>query len=333
VSVQDPRVETTPELTGEQADAVRRLIAAVTAADGARPVSDSTMLRLNHSPAGGRHLLLWTGSELAGYAHLETGGVRPEAEIAVVPEARTSGADRLLLDEVRRAAAGPIQLWAHGERSGVLDLARAAGLEPDRVLLQLRRPLDSPSLEEPKWPDGVTVRTFVPGQDEAAWLKVNNRAFADHPEQGGWGVEDVRIREQEPWFDPDGFLLAEREADGAIVGFHWTKVHGGMQPGAGAAQGGGVRPAGTDGGDDRPERTGEGHAHEPIGEVYVVGVDPSAQGQGLGVALTLAGLRYLRSRGLSQVMLYVDESNTAAIGVYTKLGFTRWDVDVQYRRP
>jgi mycothiol synthase len=298
VSVQDPRVETTPELTSEQADAVRRLIAAVTAADGARPVSDSTMLRLNHSPAGGRHLLLWTGSELAGYAHLETGGVRPEAEIAVVPEARTSGADRLLLDEVRRAAAGPIQLWAHGERSGVLDLARAAGLEPDRVLLQLRRPLDSPSLEEPKWPDDVTVRTFVPGQDEAAWVRVNNRAFADHPDQSGWTVEDVIDREAEDWFDPAGFFLAE--SGGEVVGFHWTKVH----------------PASD--------------TDEALGEVYVIGIDPSMRGRRLGPALTLHGLRHLREAGLGTAMLYVDESNEVAVRLYERLGFTRHHADIRF---
>jgi mycothiol synthase len=298
VSVQDPRVETTPELTGEQAGAVRGLLAAVTAADGERPVSDSTMLRLKHSPGGDRHLLLWTGSELAGYAHLETGGVRPEAEIAVVPEARTSRADRLLLDEVRRAAAGPIQLWAHGERSGVLDLARAAGLEPDRVLLQLRRPLDSPSLEEPKWPDDVTVRTFVPGQDEAAWVRVNNRAFADHPDQSGWTVEDVIDREAEDWFDPAGFFLAE--SGGEVVGFHWTKAH----------------PA-TD-------------TDEALGEVYVIGIDPSMRGRRLGPALTLHGLRHLREAGVGTAMLYVDESNEVAVRLYQRLGFTRHHADIRF---
>jgi mycothiol synthase len=296
--VEDPRVETTPQLTGQQADAVRGLIDTVTAADGARPVSDSTMLRLKHSPGGDRHLLLWAGSELAGYAHLENGGERPEAEIAVVPEARTSGADRLLLDEVRRDAGGPIQLWAHGERSGVLDLARAAGLEPDRVLLQLRRSLDAPSLDEPQWPDGVTVRTFVPGQDEAAWLEVNNVAFADHPDQSGWTVEDVTDREAEDWFDAAGFFLAE--TGGKVVGFHWTKVH----------------PA-TD-------------TDEALGEVYVIGIDPSMRGHRLGPALTLHGLRHLRDAGLHTAMLYVDESNQVAVRLYERLGFTRHHADIRF---
>ena len=295
--MQEPRVETTPELTGEQADAVRSLIAAVTAADGARPVSDETMLRLKHSPGGDRHLLLWTGSELVGYAHLESGD-RPEAEIAAVPEARRSGADRLLLDEVRRTAAGPIRLWAHGDRSGVLDLARAAGLEPDRVLLQLRRPLNGPSLDEPQWPEGVTVRTFVPGQDEAAWLTVNNRTFADHPDQSGWTVEDVTDREAEDWFDPAGFFLAE--SGGEVVGFHWTKVH--------------------------PASDGD----EALGEVYVIGIDPSMRGRRLGPALTLHGLRHLREAGLGTAMLYVDESNEVAVRLYERLGFTRHHADIRF---
>jgi len=174
------------------------------------------------------------------------------------------------------------------------------------VLWQLRRSLHAP-IPTPELPEGVTVRAFVPGQDDEAWIALNNRAFADHPDQGRWSVEDLRRREHESWFDPAGFFLAE--SAGALVGFHWTKVHG------------------ADGGKPTPD----GHGHEPIGEVYVLGIDPDFQGRRLGAALTLVGLRHLRSRGLTQVMLYVDESNPRAIALYERLGFTKWDVDVSYR--
>jgi len=193
-----------------------------------------------------------------------------------------------------------LRLWAHGTGSGAADLARAMGFKRERVLWQMRRSLYAP-VPEPQWPDGVSVRTFVVGQDEQAWLTVNNHAFAHHPDQGQWTLDDVRMREREPWFDAEGFFLAE--CDGDIVGFHWTKIHG-------------------------AHATDDGHAHEAIGEVYVVGVDPSMQGKGLGPALTLRGLQHLRARGLSQCMLYVDESNTNAIRTYERLGFGKWDVDV-----
>ena len=155
-------------------------------------------------------------------------------------------------------------------------------------------------------PAGVKLRPFRPGDDDEAWVALNAAAFAEHPDQGRWTINDLHVRLHEPWFDAAGFLLAEREADGVLLGFHWTKTHGGSG--------------------------GEPHAHGPIGEVYVLGVAPAAAGTGLGSALTLAGLRHLRGLGLDQAMLYVDESNTRAVALYERLAFTRWSTDASFRR-
>jgi mycothiol synthase len=193
-----------------------------------------------------------------------------------------------------------LRLWAHGDLPAAAALAAATGFERFRALWQLRRPLGESSSEQPlaqpALPAGRTLRTFVPGQDEDEWLALNARAFAKHPEQGGWTRHDLELREREPWFEPAGFFIAE--ADGLMAGFHWTKV---QDPG--------------------------------LGEVYVVGVDPAEQGSGLGRALTLAGLHHLRDRGVPQAMLYVDEDNVPAIRMYQALGFARTRIDAMYRRP
>jgi len=299
------RIEMRPRLAPDEVRAVVRLVDEVTDADGVRPLSEHVMLHLRYGgDERARNFLLFVDDEIAGYAHLDTTDAveGASAELAVLPPKRGMGYGKQLVEAILAETTDRtrLRLWAHGTGSGAADLARSLGFKRERVLWQMRRSLYAP-VPEPQWPGGVTVRTFVVGQDEQAWLTVNNRAFAQHPDQSHWTLDDVRMREQEPWFDAEGFFLAE--SDGELVGFHWTKVHGGHS-------------------------SPDGHAHDPIGEVYVVGVDPSAQGKGLGPALTLRGLQYLRARGLPQCMLYVDESNTNAIRTYERLGFGKWDVDV-----
>jgi mycothiol synthase len=268
---------------------------------------------------------LVSNGELSGYAHLDpTDPVEgPSGELVIHPAYRRQGLGLLLTRAlVTEAGPRPLRLWAHGDLPGAVALAAAAGFERVRALWQMRRSLQS-RLERPEIAEGITIRTFVVGQDEDAWIDLNSRAFARHPEQGAWTREDLDLREREPWFDPSGFFLAER--DGKLAGFHWTKIHGPADTAPADAAPADAAPAGT------ADATG---AHEAIGEVYVVGVDPSQRGLGLGRSLTLVGLQYLRSRGLFQVMLYVDESNTPAIRLYQSLGFTHWDTDVMFaRRP
>jgi mycothiol synthase len=296
-------VDVLAELTTQQSDRVHGLVDAANAADGVAPLNEHVMLQLRYGgQAAVRHMVARTPEgEWVGYGHLDlTDRLQgASAELVVHPRWRRRGIGaalvRRMLDE---AAPMTLRLWAHGHHPAAERMAATLGFTRVRDLWQMRRSLQV-SLPEMVVPDGVRLRSFRPGADDEAWLGVNARAFADHPEQGSMSADDLTQRMAEPWFDPDGFIVAER--DGAMVGFHWTKVHAGGE-------------------------------HDPIGEVYVVGVDPAAQGLGLGRLLTLAGLWHLRQRGLGQVMLYVESDNAAAIAVYERLGFRRWDVDVMYCR-
>jgi mycothiol synthase len=293
-------------LSPARAAQVQELAAAAASADGVAPLSEDVLLQVRHgSGEQARDLaLLADDGTLAGYAHLDAPDKEAtegdaSGELVIRPGDRRRGYGTALSSALIAGGAG-IRLWAHGELPGAVGLARAAGFTRFRALWQMRMPLAGAPAADPVLPPGVSLRAFRPGSDEEAWLAVNHRAFAHHPEQGGWTLPDLRLREAESWFDPAGFFLAER--DGRLAGFHWTKVH----------------PDGGEGG-------------APIGEVYVVGVDPGQQGGGLGRGLTLAGLAYLRRLGLAEVMLYVDEDNTAAVRMYTALGFSRWSTDAMYR--
>ncbi|WP_225833880.1 mycothiol synthase [Streptomyces sp. NK08204] len=291
-------IETYTELTPSQAEAVLGLLAQAAQVDGQQPVSEQGRLQLRGGPREGvSHLLLTIDGELVGYAQLEdTDPVEaPAAELVVHPGHRGHGHGRAIGSALLAASGKRLRVWAHGGHSSARHLAQVLGLTLFRELRQMRRPLAGLQLPEPALSEGVTVRTFVPGKDDAAWLAVNAAAFAHHPEQGSLTQRDLDDRKAEPWFDPAGFFLAER--DGELIGFHWTKVH--------------------------PE--------EGLGEVYVLGVRPGEQGGGLGKALTTIGLRHLAGLGLPTAMLYVDADNKAAVSVYERLGFTVHETDLMYR--
>lgn len=287
-------VRVTDRLSSSEAGEVLALADAAGRFDGVHPLSEDVVLRVRgHVPHRGVHLLARAGDRLAGYAFVEDGS----GELIVHPGFRRAGVGTDLLTA---AGPGPLRFWAHGDDPGAAVFAAGAGFSRARVLWQMRRSLLVPLPEIPL-PEGVTVRAFRPGIDEQAWLGVNARAFADHPEQGRWTLDDVVSREAEPWFDPAGFLLAV-DVTGTLLGFHWTKVH----PASG---------------------------NEPaVGEIYVLGVDPSGHRRGLGAALSVAGLRHLAASGLTIAGLYVDESNSAAVKLYRGLGFEVFKTDVNYRR-
>ncbi|MGW0712458.1 mycothiol synthase [Streptomyces sp. NPDC002643] len=302
-------IESRLELTPAQKDTVLTLIEEAARVDGQAAVSEQGRLHLR-GPAreGVHHLLLTVGDTLIGYAQLEdTDPVEaPAAELVVHPSHRGHGHGRALGSALLAESGKRLRVWAHGGHSAARHLAQVLGLTLFRELRQMRRSLADFDPPEPVLPEGITVRTFVPGEDDTAWLAANASAFAHHPEQGSLTQRDLDDRKSEPWFDPAGFFLAERRTGeggtggpgGAeLIGFHWTKVH----------------------------------AAEQIGEVYVVGVLPGAQGGGLGKALTTIGLRHLAAQGLPTAMLYVDADNKAAVTVYERLGFVTYETDLMYR--
>ena len=225
---------------------------------------------------------------------LETTSPIDDATGAAIAELLAADRVREALGAATAAGATGLSLWVSDPTPAHDELARAAGLVHGRDIFQMRRPLPA---EEP--PPGFATRPFRVGQDEHAWLETNNRAFAGHDDQSGWDEARLTARMAEPWFDPDGFRLHER--DGRLAGFCWTKVHADHDP--------------------------------PLGEIHVIAVDPDFGGLGLGRALVLDGLAWLHRHGVEIGMLYVDASNAPALALYRKLGFTVDHTDRGYYAP
>lgn len=296
-----PVVETKRRLDPDGVAAVAALQAAAVAAGVDEPLGEQVWLDLARPGSGSVGVTARTdpGAPLLGYAHLLRHGGEWTVEALVGPAAGDEVRRVLLaavIGEVGAQGGGRLHYWVHRTGEEADRLAAALGFEPERTLLQMRVPLPLPA-PAPAPPTGVTLRPFRPGADDRAWLEVNNRAFAGHPEQGNWTVADLARRRSEPWFDPAGFLVAE-DAAGRLLGSCWTKVHTDTDP--------------------------------PMGEIYVISVDPAAHGKGLGRLLTAAGLQRLADRQLTVGMLYVDAANTAAVGLYHALGFTTHHADRAY---
>jgi mycothiol synthase len=300
------RLEIKRHLDVADREAVARLLDVASHADGHPAVDEHRWVDMAE---GGRQsfagLVAWEPGHdhPVAYAQVSRGRARSWAlDLAIDPhhryDASAIGPELLhaALDLIRDEGGGHVHLWVHQPTRTHDDVARSVGLSRGRDLLQLRVPLP---LDVPVPP--LALRPFVVGEDEDAWLGVNNRAFEWHPEQGGWTRDDLVAREREPWFDAAGFLL--HEVDGTLAGFCWTKVH----------------PGGDDGHDP------------PLGEIYVIAVDPVFHGRGLGRALVVNGLHHLATaRGLSWGMLYVDAANEPAVKLYEHLGFELDHVDRAY---
>lgn len=292
-----------PALTADEQQQIRELITAASEFDGVAPVGEQVLRELAHDRT--EHLLTAddSGAQVLGYLNLsaEPQEASAMAELVVHPDRRRNGIGSAMIQAALSKSDGLNRFWAHGTLDSARATASALGLSPVRELVQMRRGLRG--IDQPEVPDGIRIRTYAGVVDDAELLRVNNSAFATHPEQGGWTDADLAERRAESWFDPEGLFLAFSEQTDTLLGFHWTKVHS-----------------------DKPG----------LGEVYVVGVDPDAQGGGLGGFLTAVGIAYLAQRLKDApeptVMLYVESDNTAALRTYRRLGFTQYSVDTAYAR-
>ena len=290
------------------------LIEAARSHDGIPPIADHVLLHLRHGGEGADTHIIHTISinspedTIVGYAHLDTTDEveGPSAELVIHPNYRHRGYGKELLERVKELAGNHLRLWSHGDLPGAQNLAIHNGFNRVRTVIQMQRPLN----DDMPFPNPTTtIRRFLLDIDNDEWLKLNNRIFAGHPEQGRWTSNDLAIRTHEAWFDDRGFLLAIDKSK--IIGFCWTKIHGGHTHSHGESK--------------------DHHDHEPIGEIYIMGIDPSYFGRGIGKDIALAGLHHLRYQGLNSVLLYVDETNSSAINLYTSIGFTESGRDVLYR--
>ncbi|MGN7157654.1 mycothiol synthase [Dietzia cercidiphylli] len=285
------------------------------AEDGVAPLGEQPLRSLRSGDEQAvRHLLVrGDGGDVAGYAQLDGSGGEATAEMVVAPGHRRRGVGselvRAVFDLEPSAA-----VWAHGDLPAARALAGSAGLVRARELLKMRRRAPAGSASPATRPAaGIETGTLAeaaseggtrwPGLDaREEFLRVNNAAFSWHPEQGGWTRAQLDERLAVEWVDPGAIFLAV-DTTGPVprlAGFHWTKTV--SEPGS------------------------------PVeGEVYVVAVDPSDQGRGLGGLLTSLGVAHLEGPvGAESVVLYVEGDNAAAIRTYEKLGFTVGHRDVTY---
>ncbi|NNE12855.1 MAG: mycothiol synthase [Ilumatobacter sp.] len=265
-----------------------RVVTEVAEATGARPISDHLWLDLQGDDEPGPILAIArdvTGP--LGVAQVSSGNDAWSMEAFARP-GLTDAHDVVLdlvesaVDRFRSFGGGRLFWWVDDPDDADDRLATAHGLQPVRALHEMRRALPHEQTAD------IETRPFRVGVDDEAWLAVNNRAFANHGEQGGWTTDTLTSRFAEPWFDPDGFRV--HEVDGRMAGFCWTKLHADADP--------------------------------PMGEIYVIAVDPEFHGRGLGKQLTLAGLDSISERGIGLANLYVDADNEAAVGLYDRLGFS-----------
>jgi mycothiol synthase len=295
-------------LQADQRQQVLDLIQRSAIFDNSPPIAEHILLHLRHGgDKSDSHLVHQEQSKVIGYAHLDQTDLvaGPSVELVVDPDHRSFGIGKQLLSKAVEICGQNLRLWVHGENEAAAALANSFNFEKIRAVLQMQKQLTD--IEKlPEMDPKIIIRSFLPGLDSNDWLSLNNKVFKDHPEQSDWQLSDLNHRLGEEWFDEKGFFIAS--LNNQMIGSTWTKIHGALTHDHGGS-----------------------HDHLAIGEIYITAVDPDYSGSGLGRALTITALNYLKYQGLTDAMLYVDFDNTRALKLYNSLGFTESGKDILYR--
>jgi len=295
-------------LSKSQQESVLALIKAAHNFDGSPPIAEHVLLHLRHGgDKSDSHIIIEENNQVIAYAHLDTTDLvaGPSVEAVVHPNHRSKGLGSSILKEAIKVCGDKTRIWSHGDLPAAKAIAASLNLERLWSNLLMSKPLDEIQPVTSRY----SIRTFITDFDNQAFLSLNNKVFANYPDQGGWSEDDLKVRLNESWFDEKGFFVAEDK--GELIGFCWTKIHGAHTH----------------------SHTGEDddHGHDALGEIYVLAVNPDYKGQGVGRDLTITGLNYLKYQGLNNVMLYVGVENRPAFNLYKSLGFNQFGSDVMYR--
>jgi mycothiol synthase len=294
-------------LSNSQREGVLALIKAAHDFDATPPIAEHVLLHLRHGgDKSDSHIVIEENNQVIAYAHLDATDLvaGPSVEAVVHPNHRSKGLGSSILKEAIKVCGDKTRIWSHGDLPAAKAIAASLNLERLWSNLLMSKPLGEIQPVTSKYP----IRTFIPDFDNQEFLSLNNKVFANYPDQGGWSEDDLKVRLNESWFDEKGFFIAEDKSE--LIGFCWTKIHG-------------AHTHSHNGEDD--------HGHEALGEIYVLAVNPDYKGQGVGRDLTITGLNYLKYQGLNNVMLYVGVENKPAFNLYKSLGFNEFGSDVMYR--
>jgi mycothiol synthase len=294
-------------LSKSQQESVLALIKTAHDFDGTPPIAEHVLLHLRHGSAqSDSHLVIEEGQEVIAYAHLNTTDVvaGPSVEAVVHPNHRGKGLGYFILNEAIKVCGDKTRLWSHGDLPAAKAIAASLNLERLWSNLLMSKSLNEIQPITSKYP----IRTFIPDLDNKAFLTLNNKVFANYPNQGRWSEDDLKVRLNESWFDDKGFFVAEDK--GELIGFCWTKIHG----------------AHTQSHSNKDEN----HDHKALCEIYFLAVSPNYSGQRVGRDLLITGLNYLKYQELSNVMLYVAAENKSAINLYKSFGFNEISRDIMY---